>query len=147
MTNTPEKFLAAARSYKGTPFHHQGRQPGLALDCIGVAVCAARECGLEMKHDIGYPVLAFKDRITSPLSEYATEIELEDVRPGDLGIFRTPQSGKTPHHVAVFCEDGGASIVHACSPSIGKVIEEPLGVWKKLLVSCWRVNWGEEAAS
>ncbi len=28
--------IAAARTCLGTPFHHQGRAPGVGLDCIGL---------------------------------------------------------------------------------------------------------------
>ncbi len=40
-----EDFVRVARSYIGTPFHHQGRLPGVGLDCAGVIVCALAECG------------------------------------------------------------------------------------------------------
>lgn len=29
----------------GTPWRHQGRRPGMALDCVGLVVCAARAAG------------------------------------------------------------------------------------------------------
>lgn len=47
MAVTPGNIVAIARGYVGTPFRHQGRIPGLALDCAGVVVCVAKELGLE----------------------------------------------------------------------------------------------------
>lgn len=44
---TPEDIVAIARGYVGTPFRHQGRIPGIGLDCAGVVVCVAKELGLE----------------------------------------------------------------------------------------------------
>lgn len=36
----------AAERLLGTPFHHQGRWPGLGLDCAGVPIAVARWLGL-----------------------------------------------------------------------------------------------------
>lgn len=44
MLNT-EPAIVAARSYIGTPFVHQGRQPGLGLDCVGMVFCAFLAAG------------------------------------------------------------------------------------------------------
>ena len=43
---TRTDIALAARGYKGTPFHHRGRKPGAALDCVGVLICAARSVGI-----------------------------------------------------------------------------------------------------
>ena len=42
----PVDIVKAARTYIGTPFHHRERQPGIALDCVGLLVCVARELGI-----------------------------------------------------------------------------------------------------
>jgi len=34
-----------ARTYIGTPYHHQGRVKGKGIDCIGLGVCIAHEFG------------------------------------------------------------------------------------------------------
>ena len=36
----------AARNYLGVPFKHQGRNPSIGIDCIGLAQLAARDCGI-----------------------------------------------------------------------------------------------------
>jgi cell wall-associated NlpC family hydrolase len=44
------KTLAeAALRFRGTPFRHQGRRPGLGLDCAGVVVCAAKIVGIDVE--------------------------------------------------------------------------------------------------
>jgi cell wall-associated NlpC family hydrolase len=43
---TPAQVVAAARRHIGTPWQHQGRLPGAALDCAGLVVVVARELGL-----------------------------------------------------------------------------------------------------
>lgn len=43
---TAADICAAAVRLLGTPFHHQGRWPGLGLDCAGVPIVVARWLGL-----------------------------------------------------------------------------------------------------
>jgi len=38
----------AARAYLRTPFLHQGRNPATGIDCIGLVVCAAGDCGMAL---------------------------------------------------------------------------------------------------
>ena len=42
-------IASAAISLIGTPFRHQGREPGAGLDCVGVWVCSLRICGIEVE--------------------------------------------------------------------------------------------------
>ena len=43
-------MIATARACAGTPFHDQGRAPGVGLDCIGLIVIAMRAAGFAV-HD------------------------------------------------------------------------------------------------
>lgn len=59
MTNDERRraMVAAARACKGTPWQHQGRIPGIGLDCIGLALAAADASGLltpEMKSSLPF---------------------------------------------------------------------------------------------
>jgi cell wall-associated NlpC family hydrolase len=47
-------MVLAARECLGTPFQHQGRVPGVGLDCVGVAIYAARGVGLNPVDVQGY---------------------------------------------------------------------------------------------
>ena len=54
---THEQQLAAvafARSQKGVRWEHQGRKPGVCLDCVGLLVCAGRSLGLSIADWIDY---------------------------------------------------------------------------------------------
>jgi cell wall-associated NlpC family hydrolase len=42
---TAAEIIAAARACLGTPFRHQGRLPGIGLDCAGVALHVAQAVG------------------------------------------------------------------------------------------------------
>jgi hypothetical protein len=41
-----EQILAAARSWLGTPWRHQGRLKGVAVDCGGLIIGVGKELGL-----------------------------------------------------------------------------------------------------
>lgn len=42
-------FAMAANTMVGTPFHHQGRLPGIGLDCVGLLLCAAQRGGVPIE--------------------------------------------------------------------------------------------------
>lgn len=46
MEISKDKVVDVARSMIGTPFHAGGRLPHVGLDCSGLIVCVARQCGL-----------------------------------------------------------------------------------------------------
>lgn len=57
-------FLLATRALLGTSFQHQGRVPGVGLDCAGLVVCALTSC----EHDVANPswASALTIRTSSP---------------------------------------------------------------------------------
>lgn len=102
-----KKLIAAAESMLGTPFHAQGRMPGIGLDCIGLVVCAARQCGFEPADRAAYPMRP--DGTLQP----ALEVQLVRVygapEPGDVLLMVI--DGTQPHHVALYAGDD--QIIHA----------------------------------
>lgn len=112
-----EQIVAVARSYVGTPFRHQGRLPGEALDCAGTLVCSASECGLQVRDSPGYarrPALGLLE-------------ETLDAQPCLRRVYRPPIFGDLllmkfagePQHVALCA---GETIIHAYE-AVGKVCE------------------------
>lgn len=100
-----EAFVAVARSYVGTPFHHGGRLPGVGLDCIGVPACAARARGFAVRDMLAYPL-----RPNGMLRKIIEErlVKVSDKLPGDLLLMAF--NGLPPHHLAIFA---GKTIIHA----------------------------------
>ena len=45
---TKEDVVREAKTWLGTPFHHQGRLKGVGVDCAGVIVCVAKELKLKV---------------------------------------------------------------------------------------------------
>ena len=114
---TPQEFIVAARGYVGTPFHHGGRLPGVGLDCIGVAVCAAAACGLAHRDVSAYPL--------RPNGQLPRELDAQLVRvrgawrPGDILAM---QFEAEPHHIAIYT---GPTIIHAYAKA-RKCVEQPI---------------------
>ena len=126
-----EAFVAAARSFVGTPFHAGGRLPGVGLDCIGVAVCAARACGIGHRDVPAYPL--------RPNGQLLGELDRQLVRvgqpePGDV-LAMTFEMRGTPHHVAVYA---GATLIHAYLLA-AKCVEQPMtDYWRERVVRVYR---------
>lgn len=126
----PEAVVAAARATIGTRFRPQGRTPGLALDCVGLALVAGRAAGTVPGQ---LPVYALGgdhgDRIERALQALGCEC-VASALPGDLLLI-----APTPRqlHLAVV-SPAGVIQAHA---GLGRVVEGPLdplwtilGIWR-----------------
>lgn len=113
----------AARRMLGTPWMHQGRMPGVALDCAGMVICVARELGIVAPdYDVnGYSrvpdgsMLTICDRMLTPAPEPV------------IGCVLALEIYKDPQHLGIVGQyrHGGLSIIHAASKA-GRVIETRL---------------------
>ncbi len=117
------EISAAALAMVGTPFHAQGRLPGVGLDCIGVVVCLARHFNLPHTDVAAYPLRP--NGMLMPL------LDAQLVR-----VHREPQEGDVllmsfagePHHVAVMV--GGGRIVHAYATVRKCVVQSYTDHWR-----------------
>jgi cell wall-associated NlpC family hydrolase len=142
----PARIVAAARSMLGAPYHHQGRDRALGLDCVGLLIEVAKEIGAAY-HDLsGY---SGDGRITADgrghsllRSELGTSlvevIDVRQARDGDVLCFWIHRE-LVPHHVGIKAGDG---MIHAAALVNGRkgcVIERRrLGAWALHLDSVWR---------
>jgi cell wall-associated NlpC family hydrolase len=125
-----QAIVAAARSALGTRFRPQGRTPGLGLDCVGLALVAARAAGVQPQ---SLPVYALNgehgERLEAALRALGCH-RVERRLPGDLLIAAPAPRHR---HLAIVA-DGG--IIHAHA-GLGKVVEGPLDPhWT--IIGCWR---------
>lgn len=132
-----ERFVEAARSYVGTRWVHQGRLPGVGLDCGGLAICAAAAAGKPLEDVEGYDrplsghalvraVVKNADRVRGPL------------QPGDVLLMAR---GDSPDHIAIFSGDG--QIIHTWA-SIKRVVEHQYSsTWQDCLRGVYRLRWSE----
>lgn len=116
-----------ARTYIGTPWQHQGRLPGAALDCAGVVICAARQAGIKpMDWDVnGYP--RTPDGTMMPLLRQ----HLTEIAEPEIGCVICVRTSIAPQHVGIVAgyRHGGLSIIHAHFFA-GKTVETRL-MWAR----------------
>ena len=127
---TPAAFIAAARSYVGAPFHHQGRTRH-GVDCIGLVVCAARDAGLALVDRTDYP----RDPNGLLPVELARQFAaVESAQAGDILLMRFRGE---PQHVAILA---GTTLIHGYA-SIGRVVEHGLDAkWRRRIVAAYRLK-------
>ena len=100
------EVISQARTYTGTPYVSGGNTYE-GIDCSGLICAAFSSVGLKMP------------RISWQQSEVGHEVEVEEIRPGDL-VFFVPESGKEGYvsHAAIVTEVRGPSdirFIHASS--------------------------------
>lgn len=133
-----------ARTWLGTPFHHQARCFGSGVDCINLVIAVMGEAGypipstlppyqrVEAANQISRYMGFVTSRLITGLSEYADSIDLEDRAVDDVVVFHL---GGQPQHLGLFFGD---RIIHA-SLTDRKVIET---LWndslENSLGSVWR---------
>lgn len=127
------KIVQEARRWLGTPFRHQGRIRGRAVDCVGLPLCVMRDLGIaDWTEDFKvYPRQPMTDRVLEVCRERLNEKQFKDVQPGDILVFRAP---------TVACHTGIASnigVIHAYAPA-RKVVEHRIDQeWEEKLAGCF----------
>ncbi len=129
---TADDIVAAARACIGTPFVHQGRIPGVALDCAGLVVAVAESVGVEYADHAGYGRNPANGLLESVLDVQPFLTRVFDRKPGDVLLMRF--AGE-PQHLAIFTGD---NIIHSYE-SVGKVCEHRMAdVWAVRIVRVYR---------
>ncbi|HKY54795.1 MAG TPA: NlpC/P60 family protein, partial [Anaerolineales bacterium] len=112
----------AARQYLGIPWAHQGRNPEIAIDCIGLGILACRDCGIDVPDEVEYGRDPINGLLESSLRSLFGD-PASDIRPGDIVAVRY---GGNIRHVGIVGEHsaipGELTIIHTDS-RIGRVVE------------------------
>lgn len=134
MKPTRGDILTYARTFIGTPYHHQGRVPGVGLDCIGVLTCVCKRFGLTDHDMIGYSRSPDGMTLEREFAGNMVPIKLGEVQPGDVITFwvRRPQ---LIQHAGIATDVG---ILHTWAQSLG-VVEHHLDTrWRKRIACCYQ---------
>lgn len=135
MTTFSHRFAEAVESYEGTPWHHQGRCPGVGLDCAGLVACGLRDAGANPADKIDYPRQQDRREIQKWLETHCTLVEGEP-EIGDICVFGV---GGHALHIGVRTSKG---LTHAFLRDGYKegavVIVDFERYWRSHLVSVWR---------
>lgn len=130
-------FAMAVESYAGTPWMHQGRLPGVGLDCAGLVSCGLRAVGEDPIDETDYRRQPDRRRILQWLQDHCDRIYGEP-EIGDILLFGYHMNGT---HVGVRTPAG---LTHAWlrdSLKEGKVVTVDFsdgGYWRKCLIGVWR---------
>ena len=132
MTSKNEQMIEAARACLHTPFHHQGRAPGVGLDCIGLVIVALRSAGRYVQDRTDYSRRPDGKSLVAALEAHGAQ-RAEAIEPGDVLLFRYDRQ---PQHVAL--ATGPGTMIHSFAPA-GKVVETAIGdYWRRRLTGIYR---------
>lgn len=120
-----------AREYLETPYVHQGRQKGVGIDCIGLAICACHELGLyDGDHD-GYSMQP------GPELRRMLRTLLIPTHEDAPGIIIEMRWTADPQHVALRTDYG---IIHTFNGGPRKVVETGLNAqWRKRITGRYKI--------
>jgi len=125
-------IISAARECINTPFRHQGRINGRALDCAGLIIHVAHELGLDYLDQAGYARLPGAGLLEAALDAQPCLQRVAELQPGDIALMSF-SSG--PQHLGFF---DGENLIHAYQP-YGKVCEHRLTAeWRNRIVRIYR---------
>lgn len=103
-----------ARTWVGTPYHHQARLKGVGVDCIGLEIGAGWELGsVPRSFDVtGYPKEADGVTLLRLARLHLTEVTKDLMQFGDIIVTATQG---IPHHFGILVpyRHGGFSVIHA----------------------------------
>lgn len=137
-------IVAQARTWLGTPFHHQARLKGKGCDCLGLVVGVVDELGLKDANGVklaAYDEVSYSKEpngayLTEKLTGLLLEIPIEDASAGDLALFKVREN---PQHLAILSDyEGMLGMIHCFAPA-RKVVEHRLDDdWKLRLLKVFR---------
>jgi cell wall-associated NlpC family hydrolase len=133
---TRDKLVKAARTYLGVPWRHLGRSR-TGLDCIGLVLLAARDCGQDFPDPAPYEREPQGARLVNGLLRHGTRVA--EALPGDVMVFRMGVYGG---HVGIATDHatyGGPGLLHAYALR-KHVVEQPMDAeFRATLVAVVRV--------
>lgn len=135
------ELVELAKQCLGTPFKHQGRVNGVALDCAGVLAYCLDKMGLPYNDLDGYARTPFDGQLEKSLDGQPSmrKINICDAEAGDVLLMRMKTA---PQHIAIHAgtESGHIYIIHGSEPH-GKVVHHRLDdLWRAKVVSAYRVE-------
>lgn len=130
----------AARAYLGVPFRHQGRNPAVGIDCIGLLVLACRDAGMPV--DDFDRVNYARDPHDGLLEQHlqvAFGAPVSGLQPGDIVAMAY---GRPVRHLGIVGQrDGALSLIHTSdAASVKRVVEHGIDAkWRRRIKRVYRV--------
>jgi cell wall-associated NlpC family hydrolase len=113
---TAADVVAQSRLWIGTPFLHQARLRGVAVDCAGLIIGVGRElCAFPAHFDVtGYAPMPDGRTMKALCDEHLRPVPLEAIAPGHVALIAWGVNARVSH--VGFIGDyvhGGLSFIHA----------------------------------
>lgn len=136
---TKEQVVALARETIGTPWVHQQRLNGVAVDCAGVPAYVATKLGIDFDDPANYGRIPVPQQMRAEVDKRLIRVPKDTMQPGDLVWIRFKVD---PTHFAIVGDYlyGGLSLIHGYNAGgINKVVEHRLDqAWLDRIVAVWR---------
>ncbi len=139
---TPGDITREARRWLGTPYAHQGRRRGQAVDCVGLVFGTLRAAGIgsdafwRRQHRRWGTYREIPDGATlyQGFSLFVPEYPPAKARPGDCLLITFAGA---PRHTAIYTERD--TIIHAYK-EVGRCVEQTwTGTWRRDTTSAFRL--------
>ncbi|MRG98876.1 hypothetical protein GIY21_01055 [Xanthomonas sontii] len=122
----PEEAIAAARRLLKVPWLHQGRNPRVGIDCVGLLVLAYALDYDHTSYSTHPHAGQLEEHLERALGTHRLEqpaVSADRLQLGDVLAMTSP-GGRTARHVALVADyvHGGPSIIHTDS-ALGCVVE------------------------
>jgi len=125
---TRDAIVAAARSFLGVPFRHQGVDPETGLDCRGLLIAVARKLGHEPRHEhrMNYKRHPDPAEFRAALESELEEIAVSDADDGDVVLVRAlKQKPEEATHAGILASGRYERMIIHATDSDRQVLEEP----------------------
>lgn len=130
----PQELVEYARTWIGTPWHHNQCCKGVGVDCIRFTNDCYSHFGANTGEIANYQRAINDDRLLDHLDSLPSTVRLEDdtpIQPGELLVFRTL---KIPRHVGIATREGW--FIHADNFQYAmKVHEQRMARWESRIVA------------
>jgi NlpC/P60 family putative phage cell wall peptidase len=149
MPVTRSAVVAAARRWIGTPFAHQGRVKGRAVDCLGLILCVLEEVGAmgasptseswtRLPEYTQYGPEPGKGKVYAGCIKHAILKPFHEVKAGDILSLRAPSE---PCHVAFVSKQGTTLyMIHAYNGGKQMCVEHVLDeIWLRRIAGVFEI--------
>lgn len=134
---TRDQIVAAARTLLGTPWVHQGRTPGVGIDCAGVIIHILRLNGID--YDVAGYAYEPNGELTAHADACMVRIPTNSFQPADVLVFRIK---RLPQHMAIATDRGMLHSYNRGASTLSRVVETGLtDQWRSHIVAAYKFPW------
>jgi NlpC/P60 family putative phage cell wall peptidase len=132
--NIREQIIQEARTFIGTPFHHQGRLKGIGVDCVGLVALVGKTLSIFDYDSTDYSKFPDGKTLMNQVNKAFVPVDADKMQIGDIIVFWIVNP-RVPTHLGILTDHG---FIHTYE-TIGKVVEHRLNdTWKKRIVGVYK---------